>query len=49
MLDDGKEKQQCVLCYTVLSKEAMTPSQLKRHLQQKHPEHVKKDLIFFKR
>ena len=46
VLDDGKEKPQCVLCYTVLSNEAMKPSTLKRHLQQKH---VEKDLNFFER
>ena len=49
VLDDGKEKPQCVLYYTVLSNEAMKPSKLKRHLQQKHPEHVEKDLNFFER
>ena len=49
VLDDGKEKPQCVLCYTVFSNEAMKPSKLKRHLQQKHPEHVEKDLNFFER
>ena len=48
MLDDGKEKPQCVLCYTVLSNEAMKPSKFNRHLQQKHPEHVEKDLNFLK-
>ena len=49
VLEDGKEKPQCVLCYIVLSNEAMKPSKLKRHLQQKHPEHVEKDLNFFER
>ena len=47
--DDDKEKPQCVLCYAVLSNEAMKPSELKRHLQQKHPEHMEKDLSFFQR
>ena len=47
--DDDKEKSQCVLCYAVLSNEAMKPSKLKRHLQQKHPEHMEKDLTFFQR
>ena len=27
----------------------MKPSKLKRHLQQKHPEHIEKDLSFFQR
>ena len=48
VLDNGKEKPQCVLCCSVLSNEAMKPSKLKRHLQQKHPAHVEKDLDFFK-
>ena len=43
VLDDGKEEPQCVLCYAVLSNEAMKPSKLQRHLQQKHSEHVEKD------
>ena len=47
VLDDGKEKPLCVLCYTVLSKEAIKPSNLKCLLQQKHPEYVEKDLNFF--
>ena len=49
VLDDGKEKQHCVLCCAVLSNEAMKPSKLKRHLHQKHPEHIKKDFNFFER
>ena len=49
MLDDGKEKPQCVLCYTVFSNEAMKPSKLKCHSQTKHPKHVEKDLNFFER
>ena len=49
MLDDGNEKPQCVSCYAVLSNEAMKPSKLKHHLQQKHPEHAEKDLSFFQR
>ena len=49
VLDDGKENPQCVLCYTVLSNEAMKPSKLNRHLLQKDPKHVEKDLNFFER
>ena len=47
MLDDGNETPRCVLCNAVLSNKAMKPSKLKRHLQQKHPEHEDKDLWFF--
>ena len=47
--DDGNEKPQCVLCYAVLRNEAMKPSKLKRHWQQKHPKHMEKDLSFFQR
>ena len=47
--DDDMEKPRCVLCYAVLSNEAMKPSKLKRHLLQKHPEHMEKDLSFFQR
>ena len=49
VFDSGKEKLQCVLCCSVLSNEAMKPSKVKRHLQQKQPEHVEKDLDFFQR
>ena len=54
MLDYANEKLRCVLSHAVLSNEAMKLSKLKRHLQQKHPEHVfacqaGKDLTFFQR
>ena len=49
MLDDGNQKPQCVFCNVVLRNKAMEPSKLKRHLQQKHPEHVDKDLWFFQK
>ena len=48
-LDNGKEKPHCVLCCFFLSNEAMKPSKLKRHLQQKHSMHVENDLDFFQR
>ena len=47
--DDDKNKPQCVLCYAILSNEAIKPSRLKCDLQQKHPEHMEKDLSFFQR
>ena len=49
MLDDGNEKPQCGLCNAMLNNKAMKLSKLKRHLQQKHPEHVDKDLWFFQK
>ncbi|XP_031336653.1 SCAN domain-containing protein 3-like [Photinus pyralis] len=49
IVNNGIEKPQCVLCNAVLSAESMKPSKLKRHLETKHPEHVTKDLDFFKR
>ena len=48
VFDNSNEKPQCVLYGSVLSNEAMKPSKLKRYQQQKHSEHVKKDLDFFK-
>lgn len=49
LANNGIDKPQCVLCHVVLSAESMKPSKLKRHLETKHPEHVEKDLEFFKR
>ena len=48
VIDNGNEKLQCVLCYAVLSNEAMKPSKLKRHLLKKHPEYLGKNLSYFK-
>ena len=45
--DRGAEKPQCVLCYKVLSNESLKKNKLKRHLETKHPQHVKKNRIFF--
>ena len=45
--DHGAEKPQCVLCYKVLSNESLKKNKLKRHLETKHPQHVKKNRIFF--
>ena len=47
VFDNGKEKSRCVLCCSVHRNEAIQPSKLKRHLHQKHAEHVEKDLDFF--
>ena len=49
VFDNCNGKPQCIIYCSVLSNEAMKPSKLKRHLQQKHPEHVEKDLNFFQR
>ena len=45
--ENGMTKPQCVLCNATLSIEAMKTSKLKRHLNTKHPEHVRKNLSFF--
>ena len=45
----GAEKPQCVLCYKVLFNESLKKNKLKRHLETKHPQHVKKNRIFFQR
>ena len=45
--DHGAEKPQYVLCYKVLSNESMKKNKLKRHLETKLPQNVKKNRIFF--
>ena len=45
--DHSVEKSQYVLCYKVLSNESLKKNKLKRHLKTKHPQHVKKNRIFF--
>ena len=45
--DHSVEKPQYVLCYKVLSNESLKKNKLKRHLETKHPQHVKKNRIFF--
>jgi hypothetical protein len=37
-----------VICFEVLSNEALKPSKLKRHLETKHKEHITKTIDFFK-
>lgn len=47
--DIEEPNPQCVLCYQVLSNDAMKPSKLKRHFQSRHEQFTKKPLEFFKR
>jgi hypothetical protein len=45
----GHEQQpKCVLCYELLSNEAMKPSELRRHLESKHKEDATKPIEFLK-
>lgn len=44
---EGKPK--CLICLRCLANEAMKPAKLKRHLETKHPDYVKKDRAFFER
>ena len=43
VIDNGNEKPQCVLCYAVLSNEAV---KAEASLVKKHPEYVGKNLYF---
>ncbi|KAL4130817.1 hypothetical protein QTP88_008198 [Uroleucon formosanum] len=45
---EEEQKPQWVICFEVLSNEALKPSKLKRHLETKHKEHVTKTIDFFK-
>jgi len=45
---EEEPKPQCVVCFEVLSNEALKPSKLKRHLETKHKEHAMKSIDFFK-
>ena len=45
---EEEPKPQCVICFEVLSNEALKPSKLKRHLETKHKEHAMKSFDFFK-
>ena len=45
--NNGHQLPQCVLCMKTLSNSSMKPYQLKQHLITVHPEHSKKDRVFF--
>jgi hypothetical protein len=45
---EHEQQPQCVLCYELLSNEAMKRSTLRRHLESKHKEHDTKSIEFFK-
>ena len=45
--DHVAEKLQRVVCYKALSHESLKKNKLKRHLETKHPQHVKKSHTFF--
>jgi hypothetical protein len=45
---EHEQQPQCMLCYELLSNEAMKPSKLRRHLESKHKEHATKSIDFLK-
>jgi hypothetical protein len=45
---EHEQQPQCVLCYELLSNEAMKPSQLRTHLESKYKEQATKSIEFFK-
>ncbi|KAL4136257.1 hypothetical protein QTP88_007808 [Uroleucon formosanum] len=45
---EEEPKPQCMVCFEILSNEALKPSKLKRHLETKHKEHAMKSIDFFK-
>jgi hypothetical protein len=45
---EHEQQPQCVLCYELLSNEAMKPSKLQRHLESNHKEHATKSIEFLK-
>ena len=47
--DQGIEKEQCVVCYRVLSNESLRPSKLSHHLNTSHPELKDRNMEYFKR
>ena len=48
IVKNGHEIPQCVICYKVLSTEAMKPSLLERHLNGSHPDLVDENIAYFK-
>jgi len=49
IVKNDRELPQCVICFKVLSADAMKPSLLKRHLSGCHSHLVNKDIDYFKR
>lgn len=47
--DQEDPSPHCVLCYDILSNEAMKPAKLKRHFESKHKDCIDKPLSFFER
>ena len=45
---NGQVVSQCVVCFQVLSNDALRPTRLQRHLQTKRSCHQDKPLTFFK-
>lgn len=45
---NNEERPQCVIRYEILSNESMKPAKLRRHLQTRHTDFLKKSKQFFK-
>jgi hypothetical protein len=45
---EHEQQPQWVLCYKLLSNDAMKPSKLRRHLESKYEEHATKSIEFLK-
>ena len=46
-IGNGQVVPQCIVCFQVLSNDALRPTRLQRHLQTKHSCHQDKPLAFF--